>query len=73
MINAWKLLGEAPRKPGWTNVQKEDIYKNGYNVTKSSPFGVDDTPTDYSTSLRPNTAQQRSAPLKAAGSSGWAV
>ena len=20
MINAWKLLGEAPRKPAWTNV-----------------------------------------------------
>jgi Ca2+-binding EF-hand superfamily protein len=22
MINAWKLMGEAPKKPAWTNVQK---------------------------------------------------
>lgn len=29
MINAWKLLGEATRKPGWTNVQKTDVYKQG--------------------------------------------
>jgi hypothetical protein len=27
MINAWKLHGEAPRKPAWTNVAKTDLYK----------------------------------------------
>lgn len=27
MINAWKLMGEAERKPAWTNVQKTDLYK----------------------------------------------
>jgi hypothetical protein len=56
MINAWKLLGEAPRKSGWTNVNKEaakDFQKNGFNVTRGAPFGVDADPTDYSTNLRP--------------------
>jgi hypothetical protein len=53
MINAWKLMGEASRKPAWTNVAKKDIYSEGFNVTKSAPFGVDSQPTNYSTSLRP--------------------
>jgi hypothetical protein len=56
MINSWKLLGEAPRKPAWTNVQKDqNVYKQGINVTRSAPFGVDSDPTDYSTNLRPKT------------------
>jgi calcyphosin len=32
MINAWKLLGEATRKPAWTNVVKKDLYKEGFSV-----------------------------------------
>ena len=48
MINSWKLHGEAPRKPAWTNVQKDaDIYGKGLSVTKSAPFGIDNDPTDY--------------------------
>jgi Ca2+-binding EF-hand superfamily protein len=27
MINAWKLFGESPRKPAWTNVAKDDPYR----------------------------------------------
>ena len=54
MINAWKLHGEASRKPAWTNTQKTDIYKQG-SITSTAPYGVDANPTDYSTSLRPNT------------------
>jgi calcyphosin len=27
MINAWKLHGEATRKPAWTNLAKTDLYK----------------------------------------------
>lgn len=26
MINAWKLHGDAPRKPAWTNIKGKDIY-----------------------------------------------
>lgn len=33
MINAWKLHGEAPRKPAWSNVAKKDIYKEGFSVS----------------------------------------
>jgi hypothetical protein len=58
MINAWKLHGEAPRKPAWTTVNKDaaqNFHKNGLNVTRGAPFGVDSDPTDYSTNLRPNT------------------
>lgn len=54
MINAWKLAGEATRKPAWTNVAKKDLYKDGFSVSKMSPFGVDNQPTEYSTSLRPS-------------------
>lgn len=58
MINSWKLHGEAPRKPAWTSVQKDqNIYGQGLNVTKNAPFGVDNAPTDYSTNLRPRTGQ----------------
>lgn len=33
MINAWKLFGEATRKPAWTNVAKNDMYnKGGFSV-----------------------------------------
>lgn len=54
MINSWKLHGEATRKPAWSNLSKKDIYEGGgFNVTKSAPFGVDNQPTNYSTSLRP--------------------
>lgn len=57
MINAWKLHGDATRKPGWTNVAKKDMYQEGgYNVTKSAPYGIDNQPTNYSTSLRPQTS-----------------
>jgi len=55
MINAWKLHGEAPRKPAWTNVVKTDLYKQGFSVTSGAPFGVSEGKTDYSTSLRPAT------------------
>jgi hypothetical protein len=51
MINAWKLNGEASRKSGWTNVNKDaasNIYKGGLNVTKAAPYGVDNDPTEYS-------------------------
>jgi len=42
MINAWKLYGEATRKPAWTNVGRKEANTDGiYNVTKSAPFGVD--------------------------------
>jgi hypothetical protein len=59
MITAWKLHGEATRKPAWSNLAKKDIYQEGgvYNVTKSAPFGVDNQPTSYATSLRPQTQQ----------------
>lgn len=53
MLNAWSLAGEATRKPAWTNVAKKDIYKEGFSVTKMAPYGVDEKPTNYSTSLRP--------------------
>lgn len=33
MINAWKLYGDAPRKPAWTNVAKKDLYKEGFSVS----------------------------------------
>lgn len=50
MINAWKLLGEATRKPAWTNLGKKETYpEGGFNVTKSAPYGVDNNPTSYST------------------------
>jgi Ca2+-binding EF-hand superfamily protein len=55
MINAWKLHGEAPRKPAWTNVAKKDLYKEGgFSVAQLAPFGISDKPTDYSTNLRPS-------------------
>ena len=54
MINAWKLHGEAQRKPAWTNLAKTDLYKGGFNVSQSAPFGVNNSKTDYSTSLRPS-------------------
>jgi len=58
MINAWKLHGDANRKPAWTNIKDKDIYQEGgFSVTKSAPFGVDNNPTDYSTNLRPRTQQ----------------
>jgi hypothetical protein len=57
MINAWKLHGEAERKPAWTNVAKKDLYKEGYSVSQLAPFGVSEGPTNYSTSLRPGTQQ----------------
>ena len=53
MINAWKLHGEATRKPAYAAVIKKDIYSEGFSVTQSAPFGVDKTRTDYATSLRP--------------------
>lgn len=53
MINAWKLHGEAPRKPGWTNVSNKDIYKEGFSVSQSAPFGVSKEKVDYSTNMRP--------------------
>lgn len=40
MMNAWKLMGEATRKPAWTNVAKKDLYKEGFSVSQSAPFGV---------------------------------
>lgn len=55
MINAWKLLGEATRKPAWTNVVKKDLYKEGFSVAQMAPFGISEAPTDYSTNLRPKT------------------
>jgi Ca2+-binding EF-hand superfamily protein len=55
MINAWKLHGEAPRKPAWTNLAKKDLYKEGFSVSQSAPFGVNSSKTDYGTSLRPST------------------
>lgn len=58
MINAWKLLGEASRKPAWTNVVKKDLYKEGFSVAQMAPFGISEAPTDYSTSLRPKTGGQ---------------
>ena len=33
MITAWKLHGEASRKPAWTNVAKKDLYKEGFSVS----------------------------------------
>lgn len=33
MITAWKLHGEATRKPAWTNASKNDIYKEGFSVS----------------------------------------
>lgn len=53
MINAWKLHGEAPRKPAWANLSNKDPYANGGSVTNSAPFGISPGKTDYSTSLRP--------------------
>lgn len=56
MINAWKLHGDATRKPGWTNIKGQDLYnEGGFSVVKSAPFGVDNQPTNYSTNLRPAT------------------
>jgi hypothetical protein len=40
MITAWKLHGEASRKPAWTNASKNDIYKEGFSVSQSAPFGI---------------------------------
>src|SRR3569833_2815371 len=75
MINAWKLHGEAPRKPAWTNVAKKDLYKEGYTVSQLAPFGVSETPTDYSTNLRPsqqaNTQVYQTMPP--AGSASWPI
>lgn len=53
MINSWKLMGEATRKPAWSNASQQE---GGFNVTRSAPFGVDSQPTNYSTSLRPQTS-----------------
>ena len=48
MINAWKLHGDATRKPGWTNIAKKDLYQDGgFSVTKSAPYGVDSQQTEY--------------------------
>ena len=55
MINAWKLLGEAPRKPAWSNLGKKDIYKGGFSVTSGAPFGVSEEKQDYGTNLRPSS------------------
>jgi len=33
MITAWKLHGEATRKPAWTNIADKDIYGKGFNVS----------------------------------------
>jgi hypothetical protein len=53
MINAWKLYGEAPRKPAWTSVIKKDLYKEGFSVASSAPFGITGDKTSYATNLRP--------------------
>lgn len=74
MINAWKLHGEATRTPAWSNLSgKKDIYSKGFSVTKSAPYGVDDAPTQYSTSLRPQTSvnEYTVKAMPSAGSSSW--
>jgi hypothetical protein len=40
MINAWKLMGDATRKPAWTNLSNKDLYKEGFSVASTAPFGV---------------------------------
>lgn len=77
MINAWRLAGDAQRKPAWANIgSKRDIYaEGGYSAAKLAPFGVDNEPTNYSTNLRPQTSassyQYQSMP--SAGSTSWQV
>ncbi|MDR3582082.1 MAG: EF-hand domain-containing protein [Candidatus Pacebacteria bacterium] len=50
IVNAWKLYGEDPIRPGWAEV----IAKNRpLTASQSAPFGTTDEPTDYSTAQRP--------------------
>ena len=70
MINAWKLLGEAARKPAWSNLGggKKDIYDKGYSAAQSAPYGVSPAKTDYSGKMsKPSTG-----PMPTAGGSSWA-
>lgn len=77
MINAWRLLGEATRKPAWSNIKDKDPYggQGGFSVVKSAPYGIDSTQTDYSTNLRPRTQQNTymTSTMPPAGSSSWGV
>ena len=66
MINAWKLFGDAPRKPAWSAVMKKDLYKEGYSVSQTAPFGISEGTTEYA---RPGTSKAPTGPP--AGGSSW--
>ena len=73
MINAWKLMGDAAKKPAWANVQKSDFYEGGgFSVTKTTPYGIDARKTEYGTEGRPSNKPQP-ATSQTAGSSSWPV
>jgi Ca2+-binding EF-hand superfamily protein len=64
--NAWKLEGNtnSVNQKGWAGdyTEKQQLNPRGGpsgNVFKRAPFGVSDEPTNYATSLRPNTANNQ--------------
>lgn len=58
MTNAWKLNGSGPVQKGWAgdySGSKSAKPKNNGPVSQNAPWGTTNEPTNYSTSLRPNT------------------
>ena len=49
MVNAWKLKGDEPKKPAWS----EAYNPRPLTASQNAPFGTTEEPTDYSTALRP--------------------
>ena len=88
MNNAWKLKGDEPRREAWASQAsgKEfggrggrwgaDHHKGYYRGGSSAPYAVTETPTDYSTNLRPNAGSgsdmlRQSAEMQVAGVKTW--
>ena len=78
MINAWKLQGATNVNPnssqkGWnqdytdpkSNIKKEVRPQSGRGL--NTPFGTTNEPTNYSTSLRPQTGQKSSNSVSKSG------
>ena len=75
MINAWKLMGDATRKPAWTNLSNKDLYKEGFSVASTAPFGVSSQPTNYATNLRPEPVKNpyTTKNMPPAGGTSWPI
>lgn len=64
MTNAWKLSGSTPAGKSWSSdysAARKDRPHNKIGNSSNAPFGTTEEPTNYSTSLRPNTGNKGGA------------